>query len=423
MFASFIRKVLFCIIAPLTGWLQRIDLVKNNTKANHTPFFLKRIVRFLSWFCQGLITLAYPCMGYNPLKSRREEALRQWSSEILAISSLDLELDAKKFLGNVQQLQLSNVALRPPTFTVLICFHHHLQFFKSCIDSVRDACHQSPETAVEVLIVNDDPSIDSKYLLQEISSSLQEKVIFHTNKNNLGICQSTNEAIERAQGEWILHLDCDDRLEPTAFSVLISAMKQYPSIRFISSRAIDIDEHGNILSWRLRSEKPTDLIANNFASHLKAIKKSLHADLGIFNGSFEGCQDYEFALRTAINEPVLFIPNYLYQYRWHDCSQTVSYNSRQNLTAARIRQTYLLAIHWLLHETEMIQWKITGSFTDEWEKNLSRHTTVSNAYCVILEAARPFDETQRRLLFIRIATIIVDRHRDKNNNRKITITV
>ena len=424
LLALFIRKILSHIVAPLTGFLQRLDLSEQNThQAGYTYFLIHRIARLLNWFCQGSITLAYPCMGYNPIKSRQQEISRQWASEILHQPSCKLEADAKKFLLHTQQLLPSEHLLTTPSFTVLICFHHHLQFFKSCIDSVNAACGHSPTTHVEVLIVNDDPAINSKQLFQEMNSALEEKIIFHTNKNNLGICQSTNEAIARARGEWILHLDCDDRLEPNVFSILTQAIKKNPTVRFISSRATDIDEQGNILSWRLRSEKSSDLIINNFANHLKAIKKNLHADLGIFNSTFEGCQDYEFALRTAINEPVLFIPDYLYQYRWHDQSQTVSHNKRQNLTSARIRQTYLLAIHWMTHSTKMIQWNIIGPFAEEWNKRFLSNSADHTRYNVSLEAMHPFNETQRRLLLIHIATIAVDRHREKNSDREITVRV
>lgn len=417
MFSAIIRKILSCVIVPLTGWLQRIDLTDKNN-------FIKKIVQLLSWFCQGVITLAYPCMGYNPFKSRREEASRQWTSEILQKPSANLEAEAKEFLEKRQSLLAADRTplKNKPTFTVLICFHHHLQFFKSCVDSVKEACLHSPETTIEILIVNDDPSIDSKYLLKEISTSLEDKIVFHTNKNNLGICQSTNQAIARAQGEWILHLDCDDRLAVTTFSTLTKAITSYPTVRFISSRAIDIDEQGHILSWRLRSEKPSDLIANNFASHLKAIKKSLHNDLGAFNGTFEGCQDYEFALRTAINEPLLFIPDYLYEYRWHDHSQTVSHNSRQNLTAARIRQTYLLTIHWLIHGTNLIHWTTSGSFAQEWQQHLLNGNSKS-PYEVSLEVNTPYNEQSYRLLLVQIATIIIDRHREKNRDLKITMNL
>jgi hypothetical protein len=74
---------------------------------------------------------------------------------------------------------------------------------------------------------------------------------------------------------------------------------------------------------------------------LKAIRKDLFRDIGKLDEAFNGCQDFEFALRTAFHEPILFIPDYLYYYRWHKSSQSVSLAERQSATAARIEQKYL----------------------------------------------------------------------------------
>src|SRR5687768_10795591 len=37
---------------------------------------------FLNWVNQGLITLAFPEMGYNPIAARRQLARTEWASEI-----------------------------------------------------------------------------------------------------------------------------------------------------------------------------------------------------------------------------------------------------------------------------------------------------------------------------------------------------
>ena len=426
-----IKKILSGVITPVTGFLQRVDLAKysKNDLSSRGGFrrYIHRVICFFvrgfSWFCQGIITLAYPTMGYHPIAARRQAIAWQWASQLLKVPNADLEPIAHKFLLEVQETpaqQPTNLESLP-TFTVLICFHHHLNFFKSCLDSIKAACHHAPDASVEILIINDDPSIDSELLLKEASTFLRDKITLHANEHNLGICRSANQAIERARGEWILHLDCDDRLAPEVFQVLEQTLKKNPRVRYISSRAVDIDEQGKILSWRLRSEEPKDLIKNNVASHLKVIKKDLHKDLGFFNTIFEGCQDYEFALRVAVNEPLCFIPDYLYQYRWHNQSQTVSNNNRQNLTAARIRQTYLLAIYWMTQGTKNIQWDITGPYADSWQSNVMPSEN-GFQYQVALEALSPYNKHQWKGLLIQIATIVVDRYRTQDHNREITMS-
>lgn len=427
LIALFVRTTLVNIVTPLIGFLQRADLSSHRNKhsnAHWNRWFVTGPLSFLNWYCQGMLTTAYPSMRYNPIKNRLQAAASQWASEFLGIPSAQLEKNARHFLSHISPVLFSKMEAAP-TFTVLVCFYHHFDFFKKCLDSVSAACHQTLGATVEVLIVNDDPTITTERLLQEVPERLREKVIFLSNKENLGICRSLNTGIEQARGSWILYLDCDDELMPSTFEVLIKTIRAHPTSRFISSRAVDIDEQGNILLWRLRAERPSDLLKNNVASHLKAVRKDLHEAIGPFNRSFEGCQDYEFALRAAVCEPLCFIPDYLYHYRWHDKSQTVDQSARQNLIATRIRQIYLLAIFWMKHGTKNVSWHISGPYATSWEAPLTRleHAAMNQKnFCeVTLEAMQPYSEIRWKLLLIEVATACVDSFREGQTNPTFSV--
>ena len=434
--ATLIRALLIFVVTPLTGFLQRVDVHPYSAyvRAGRNPLkkaFCEAIIsslQFLNWSCQGMLTLGYPSMGYDPIESRRQAAASQWASAILKIPSGTLEKEAEQFLETVASAPpaLASESMASPSFTILICFYHHLAYFKNCLDSIARACAKTPEADVEILITNDDPSIDEARLLKKIPEALREKITLYSNKKNLGICRGTNEAIKRARGTWILHLDCDDQVMPNIFEVLTKKIRQAPNVRFISSRAIDIDERENILLWRLRAEEPRDLIKNNVASHLKAVRKDIHQEIGFFNSIFEGCQDYEFALRAAIYEPLNFIPEYLYRYRWHSKSQTVGQSARQNLTAMRVRQTYLLAIFWMKHGTPHISWKISGPYADSWipkmiSENNREPSLVSRE--VFLEALQPYSECLWKLLLVQVSTLFIDHCRTNSFQEAIRITL
>lgn len=420
-----IRKFLTKILTPATAFLQQQNLPSSDRSSPLRRKTITYIIRWLSWFFHGLITFSYPCMRYNPIKLRRWEIASEWASEILNIPPQKLKEVATAFLREQQSKQLDSsppnsshdsVISQKISFSILLCFHHHLAYFKDCLNSIQEALSHSPESQVEVILIHDDPLIDLSQSLKELDPCFREKVRFYIHSKNQGICNSLNEAISYAQGEWLLYLDCDDLLDPTTFLVLEKKIREHPHICFISSRAADIDMDGDVLFWRLRSEQSYQLIKNNFADHLKVIKKSLHQDLGLLKKSFEGCQDYEFALRAAINEPILFIPNYLYRYRWHQNTQTISQNRRQNLTAMRVRQTYMLAIYWLIYGTEMIEWNITGPEANSWEQHLTSITNKNSQNHtrsqVTLEATTPYTPLRWKLLLVELATIIMDRYRE-----------
>ena len=140
--------------------------------------------------------------GYNPLQSRSHQLESIWASQFLGVASPQLEEEAKKTITRIQDSPSSckEHLQAIPHFTILICFHHHLNFFKSCLDSIKEACIQSPSTKVEILIINDDPSISSSSLLAQASTLLQEKITLHFHEKNLGICYSANQAIACAKG-------------------------------------------------------------------------------------------------------------------------------------------------------------------------------------------------------------------------------
>lgn len=361
--------------------------------------------RFINWGVQGAITLSCPKMGYNPVEWHRKRLASQWASKISGVPEDELETQARNYISKEQSIPPLVTSSDDTSFTILIGFHTHLKHFKKCIESVVAASLKAPGVFLELLLVNDDPTIDST-LLEEITSVAPLEILIRTNKANLGICRSINETLPYARGEWILYLDCDDRLQPDAIVTLRKEIQKHPGIRFISSRTVDIDEEDRILAYQLRDESPTDLIRNNYASHLKAIRKDLHDDIGGFHSSFEGCQDFEFALRTALFEQILFIPDYLYQYRWHDRSQTVGNCNHQNEVMIRVRQTYLLAIHWILNGAVQVGFRCSGSYADEWAKKIPAFST-NQLFSIKLEAASRFSQHNYKLMLIQLANLAV----------------
>jgi glycosyltransferase involved in cell wall biosynthesis len=331
--------------------------------------------------------------------------MSKWASLISGKADDSLVLQARKYLESTQSLPSASTLSDGSRFGILIGFHSHLEYFRECIESVVRAVNITAETYVELIVVNDDPSVDS-IILKEILDHTSLPHLVRTNKANLGICRSINEAIPHIQSEWVLHLDCDDLLEREAISTLQTHIRNYPGVRFISSRVIDITESGAIMAYRLRDETPVDLIENNYASHLKAIRKDLHEEIGFFNPLFEGCQDFEFALRTALFERLLFVPEYLYRYRWHDFSQTVGNSDRQNETILRIRQTYLLAIDWILHGVCGVSVFFKGPHSEIWTSKvlISDSTKAKDPLIKItVHISTPFSQAKLKLLIVRLA--------------------
>ena len=229
-------------------------------------------------------------------------------------------------------------------FSIITPFHRHLQLFEEAAASVDRLAHgeETVGSPVEWVIVNDDSTVSDEDLAQRIPARLRAAVRQIRPDGPGGIVNALNSGIRQSRYRWLLFLDCDDEIEPNALVVLNHYRTRFPRCRYISSSMTDIDDLGNVLRFR-GNEHPIDRLfdVGMLAGHLKAIRRDLFEEIGAFDPRFELCQDYEFALRTAMREPLLKIPEPLYRYRWHPNTQSVSRARRQNVIRQRIQCEYM----------------------------------------------------------------------------------
>ncbi|MCM5572375.1 glycosyltransferase [Burkholderiaceae bacterium FT117] len=229
-----------------------------------------------------------------------------------------------------------------PRFSILTLFFRHLGHFEACAGSVDLLAARSPDAFAEWLVVNDDPGVSPGELLSRIPARLRPRARLVSDGRNLGIARRHNQAIDLVAGEWTVFLDCDDLVMPHALEVLGDRIAREPTARYLSSAMIDIDEHGHVFRYRRRTVGPESLLSLGMtAGHLKAIRTDALREYRFLEG-VDGCQDYELALRMSEREELLFLPDFLYAYRWHSRTQSVSQNLRQELTTEVILQRFFL---------------------------------------------------------------------------------
>lgn len=233
---------------------------------------------------------------------------------------------------------------RRPSFSVVIPFARHLKLLGRCLASLDKLRHPRKEDVFEVVVVND----DAQYSLEELRAlmplGLRPLARVAAGQPGSGIATTLNQAIALSGNEWILFVDCDDLVEPDALTRLEWHIRRHPKVRYISSNMIDIDEGEGVLRYRRRVEPPTELLSRGMiAGHLKCLRRDALDEYGPLEPEFDGCQDYDLALKMSFVEPILLIPEYLYRYRWHQGTQSVSRVARQELTTQAIRRIYKAA--------------------------------------------------------------------------------
>jgi glycosyltransferase involved in cell wall biosynthesis len=250
----------------------------------------------------------------------------------------EIELEGE-FTNRTRRSEISASSPRP-SFTIIIPFARHLELFKRCLESVARLADRKNGCPLEVVIINDDPGYSESQLRELIPPALTSTAVVSGNAQSRGIANALNTGIGLAHHEWILFLDCDDSIEADAVTRLSRYIGIYPTVRYISSNMIDIDDQDRILRYRRRVAGPSTLLSNGMlAGHLKCIRRDVFEDYGLLDATFDGCQDYDLALKVSLAEPLLFIQDYLYRYRWHTGTQSVSQSARQAaITRAIVRK-------------------------------------------------------------------------------------
>lgn len=146
--------------------------------------------------------------------------------------------------------------------------------------------------------------------------------------NNGGISSNSNEALAMATGDWIVLLDHDDLLHPSA---LYSVMRRFEDtgadfIYTDESRFTGVPQN-NIDSYPFYKPdySPEYLRSTNYICHLVAFKKTLINEGEGFRSEYDGSQDYDLVLRTTERaNKIEHIPQVLYYWRYTEGSVSSS---------------------------------------------------------------------------------------------------
>lgn len=147
-------------------------------------------------------------------------------------------------------------------------------------------------------------------------------------RENKGISENTNAALEMASGDYVALLDHDDLLTPDALmenaKMIALALKNGIEPALIYS---DEDKCVNgfldCFEPHIKQKFNYDLfLSNNYICHFAVIRGDLAKGLG-FRSDYDGAQDYDFFLRAVLNSEhsqILHINRILYHWRCHENS-------------------------------------------------------------------------------------------------------
>lgn len=168
-------------------------------------------------------------------------------------------------------------------------------------------------------------------------------VIVHRGKDS-GIADAMNRGARFAKGEILLHLHADDFLAHSkVLSMVDTAFKQHPSVRWLYGQAFIVDEKNEVK--RESKYHPFSFARlkkyNTITHPATFVQRSLFEEVNGFDPTLKYCMDYDLWLRMAAISRPLSLPAYFACFREHDHSLSTSEPRAVADEAHVVRKRYL----------------------------------------------------------------------------------
>lgn len=121
-------------------------------------------------------------------------------------------------------------------YTIIITIYNKEKYLEKAIIS---ACNQTYKD-YEVIVVNDGSTDNSENIIKELAKDLKFK---YYKKDNSGVSDTRNYAIEKVKTPYFLFLDADDYLNQD----LLETIDKYKDYDILSFNAINKDENDNVI--------------------------------------------------------------------------------------------------------------------------------------------------------------------------------
>jgi len=107
-----------------------------------------------------------------------------------------------------------------PDISIIVPIYNTAKYLRRCIESILRQSYRN----IEIILVNDGSTDNSPEIIQEYAAlDGRIKII---SQENRGLSAARNAGIEAARGEYILHTDSDDWIEPDMAELLYNAAKE-----------------------------------------------------------------------------------------------------------------------------------------------------------------------------------------------------
>ena len=255
----------------------------------------------------------------NPQKIKKGlKVLKNQGPEIFK-QRLSASVNYEPGYGRVKKEKLKNYSGEILFSIVMPVYNVEIKWLDKAIESIEKQNYKNWE-----ICIADDCSTKQE-VREHLSAMKNSRIKIKLLEKNQGISGATNAAAALASGEYILLMDNDDELAPSALHEFYQKIKKEGSEIIYSDMDI-IDAKGKTRDPLCKPDWSPDLfLSQMYLGHLIGFKKSLFEKVGGFRGEFNGSQDYDLLLRmTEMTDKIGHVSEILYH--WRDLPNSTAAN-------------------------------------------------------------------------------------------------
>ncbi|UZP66894.1 glycosyltransferase [Desulfovibrio mangrovi] len=181
-----------------------------------------------------------------------------------------------------------------PFISVIIPVYNGATFLPEAVKSIAAQQYEP----VEIIIVNDGSQDDSSAVGRQLAEQYPALRIQVVDKENGGLASARNAGIQRASGQWILPLDCDDCFAEGFLHRAVQAITTRPEINLVFA---NMQEFGVLDGqWIPRDYSLSELMQRNTFPYASLYRRELWEQAGGYEPSMPwGAEDWLFWLSCS----------------------------------------------------------------------------------------------------------------------------
>lgn len=234
--------------------------------------------------------------------------------------------------------------------SVVIPAYNAAKFIVDALDSItRQTCRPK-----EIIVVDDGSADETSAVVQQwIADAGGDVPVQLRTQANQGAPATRNNGIKQASGQWIALLDADDIWEPWHLAQLLHGVNSLPGAvgaygagRLLVDGELDTrlyDEfwdhpsktYGRPIAGSTCLEINKDifprLVKGNFIKPSSLMfSRAAAQEIGLFDVRLRTGEDREFLVRLIFTGKLVYCPESITQYRWHDENLSNGKNAKRN---------------------------------------------------------------------------------------------